>query len=274
MLPYCRMEASADRGCCASKARRFWHSLATSKPSQTVLSLMPSSNLSQAITSEQWDHAISLLQRNASLARVYSNRAGFFEGIKVSTVLPLHESCANEAAPLELVQALILAHPDGLKLPESAYQRLPLHIACRKHANPHVVDLLLQKYSYAALVPDILGRLPIHYALSNGADTVILDMLMEAHPEAARGNDRRGWIPLHVACSVGASTHVVQNLLQAYPEASIFRTNKGTSAEKCLESHEAKNKKEILSLLEEHRSLVFNRLGKPAKRPSLGRDVV
>jgi hypothetical protein len=112
---------------------------------------------------------------------------------------------------------------------ESAYSRLPLHTACRRNANPVVVQLLLEAYPHAALVPDDLGRLPIHYALSNGADPIIVSMLLEKAPNACRGVDARGWTPLHVACSVSASLPVIQCLLELFPEAVIFRTDKGSS---------------------------------------------
>jgi Ankyrin repeats (3 copies) len=230
--------------------------------------------LSNALTSEQWDHAMLLLQRNPGLSRTYNTRQGFFEGIKVSSVLPLHEACSNHSTPLPLVKALVEAFPDSIKTPESAYQRLPLHIACRKHANLEIVQYLLERYPAGSLVPDSLGRLPLHYALSNGADDDIVKMMIEKTPTCARGNDRKGWLPLHVACSVGASTRVIECILKAYPEASIFKTNKGSTVEACMESHHASNKNDVHQILAEYRSQALQSLGRPAKRPSLGRDVV
>src|SRR3569832_1435893 len=112
---------------------------------------------------------------------------------------------------------------------ESAYKRLPLHSACRRNANPVVVQLLLDAYPHATLVPDNLGRLPLHYALSNGADPLIVNLLLDRGPNACQGVDSRGWTPLHVACSVGASMPVIQRLMELYPEAVIFRTDKGSS---------------------------------------------
>lgn len=259
--------------------RRHRHRLLTSTSSlvkvhQFMMSIMPSSALSQAIASEQWDHAMMLIESKKELSRSYSTRPGFFEGVRLSTVLPIHEACANNTAPFQLVEAIVNAYPACLQLTESAYQRLPLHIACRKNANPKIVRYLVEAYTHGTLVADTLGRLPLHYALSNGADDDLVDMLLDKSPNSARGTDRRGWLPLHVACSVGASTHVVDRILKAYPEASIIQTVKGTSVEKCMEAHQAANKGEVLQLLAQYRSLVHNRLGKPAKRPSIGRDVV
>jgi ankyrin repeat protein len=239
---------------------------------------MPSfsiSQLSQAITSEQWDHAILLVEGSSKgMAKQFSNRPGFFEGIKLSSVLPIHEACANPDAPFAVIQAIVAAYPDGVKVCESAYQRLPLHIACRKHANQQIVKHLLDCYVHGSLIPDTLGRLPLHYALSNGAEDNIIDLLIEQSPNSARGTDRRGWLPLHVACSVGASTHVIEVILKAYPAASIIRTHKGTSVEKCMDGQSAMNKPEIYQLLAHHRAQVHDELGRPARRPSEGRAVV
>jgi hypothetical protein len=214
-----------------------------------------------------------LAKNKRELSRQYTSRPGFFEGIKHSTVLPIHEACANYEAPFPLIQGIIDAYPECVKLAESAYQRLPLHIACRKHANLSVVRYLLDCYTQGALIADTLGRLPLHYALSNGADDDLVDMLLNQSPGSARGTDRRGWLPLHVAVSVGASTHVIGRILKAYPEASIIQTNKGTAVEKCMESHQAANKPEVLQLLAVYRSMV-DKMFRPAQRPSLGRTVV
>jgi hypothetical protein len=246
----------------------------TINTSKMFTSTLPSSALSQAITSEQWDHAKMLIEQKKELARLYSSRPGFFEGVKQSTVLPIHEACANNEAPFALIVAIVKAYPGCLHQPESAYQRLPLHIACRKNANLKVVEFLLESHLQASLVPDSLGRLPLHYALSNGAEYDLINMLLSRSPDSARGYDRRGWLPLHVACSVGASTKVIECILKAYPEASIIQTNKGTSVERCMESHQAANKNEVLQLIFDCRTMVNSRLGKPAKRPSAGRVVV
>jgi ankyrin repeat protein len=133
---------------------------------------------------------------------------------------------------------------------------------------------LLEHYPAGSLIPDSLGRLPLHYVLSNGANDEIVNMILGKTPTAARANDRKGWIPLHVACSVGASTRVIESLLKAYPEATLIKTNKGSSAESCMDTHEGTNKNEVYQLLANYRSLALQSLGRPAKRPSLGRVVV
>ena len=119
---------------------------------------MPSS-LSKMITSEQWDRVVQLCQGSPSEAKKWTTRQGFFEGMKDANVLPIHEALVA-GAPFNIIEALLHAYPDSVFCKESSYQRLPLHCACRKNAVSEVVDLLLRKYSDAALTPDSLGRLP------------------------------------------------------------------------------------------------------------------
>jgi hypothetical protein len=115
-----------------------------------------------------------------------------------------------------------------------------------------VVQLLLEAYSQAALIPDSLGRLPLHYALSNGADPVIVNALLRQAPDACRGVDGKGWTPLHVACSVGAGFPVIQALVDIYPEAVVFRTDKGSSPAALLPAG-CSNRTEIKHMLKQAR---------------------
>jgi Ankyrin repeats (3 copies) len=178
--------------------------------------------ISQCIDSEQWDQVIGLAQSKPELVKHWTERSGFFEGIRPANVLPIHEACANESVPVAAIEALIQAYPESIKVDESAYHRLPLHIACRKTANISVVRYLLEGYANACLEPDALGRLPIHYAISNGANDDVVSLLLKYNPNAARGVDGKGWTPLHVACNIGASTRICTELLELYPEASVL----------------------------------------------------
>lgn len=117
------------------------------------------SPLSKSIMNDRWDEAINIARNQPDKAKIWGMRQGFFEGLKDSTVLPLHE-CLVANGPVELVQAIIYAYPKGVQQKESSYQRLPLHCACRKNANPKVIQLLLEADAEAALVADSLGRLP------------------------------------------------------------------------------------------------------------------
>lgn len=197
---------------------------------------MTPSALSLSIASDNWKSVIELCRSDPRQARQWSVRHGLFEGLKDSRVLALHEALVS-AAPLDVIQALLEAHPDAVYSKESSYQRLPLHCACRRNADPNVIHLLLSRYADAAILPDSLGRLPLHYALSNGADPALVKLLLIHRPNCARGVDHEGWTPLHVAASVGAPLAVVEVLLDAYPEAVWWHTNKGSSVVRCLHKY-------------------------------------
>lgn len=119
---------------------------------------MPS-ELSNAITSDQWERVVQICQAQPNAAKSWTNRLGLFEGIKDSKVLPIHEALVA-GAPQHVVEAILYAYPDSVYCKESSYQRLPLHCACRKNGRLEVVDFLCQKYADAALTADSLGRLP------------------------------------------------------------------------------------------------------------------
>jgi Ankyrin repeats (3 copies) len=136
--------------------------------------------------------------------------------------------------PSSIVQAIIEAHPDGVRTKESSFSRLPLHCACKRSAaDPEIIALLIKAHGAACLVPDSVGRLPIHYALSNGASTAIIHLLLAAQPDSAKGVDLNGWCPLHVACSVGNKDAIIA-LVQIFPEATFFRTTHGSTPTMCL----------------------------------------
>lgn len=189
---------------------------------------MSPSDLSRAITEESWDQARKIVQMCPEKAGSWTKRDGLFDGKTAANVLPLHEALVG-GAPFEVIKDLVFAYPKALTKKETSYDRLPLHISCRKHADPSVVQLLVNQYKDAALEPDSLNRLPIHYALTNGAEDCIIGILMKAAPESARGCDYKGWNPIFVALNVQASSHVVRELLEANPESVLMRTQRGTS---------------------------------------------
>jgi len=209
--------------------------------------MAPPTDLSLNITNDRWKEVILICQSQPQKAKIWGQRQGFFEGLKDSNVLPIHEVLIANG-PLEVVQTLLHAYPESIGETESSYQRLPIHCACRKNANPRVIEFLLKLYANGALIADSLGRLPLHYALSNGANDEVVDLLIKKHKNSARGVDNRGWTPLHVACGMGASTYVVTSLVNCYPEACILKTKKGSRPIKCL-NPSAGNKDEVKRIL-------------------------
>ena len=124
--------------------------------------------LSEAITSDQWERVIQIVTSRPNSAQTWTTRQGLFEGMKDSNVLPIHEALVA-GAPFHVIEALLNAYPDSVFCMESSYKRLPLHCACRKNAIVQVVELLLNRYADASLTADNLGRLPSKFIVFHHA---------------------------------------------------------------------------------------------------------
>jgi hypothetical protein len=197
-----------------------------------------------------WAAALAEIECHPHAARQWTNRPGFFDGEHESSVLPLHVACSLHT-PLHVVQALVEAYPEALHMPETAFKRLPIHVATQFAEQPDVIKYLVREDRASALEPDILGRLPIHYACSNGSDPAVVKALLAANTASALYADYNGWLPIHVAINFGASTEVVKELIKACPTSVAVSTMKGSTTFAIAEKVTTKNKGEILALLEE-----------------------
>jgi hypothetical protein len=150
-----------------------------------------------------------------------------------------------------VIRAIVDAYPGCLEKKESAFKRLPIHVACQFAAPVDVISYLAQEYVAGTLEPDVLGRLPIHYACSNGAPMDVVKALLQANPASTLYQDYNGWLPLHVAVHFGASTDVVREIVDVCPAAVAMKTNKRSTALKLARKVETKNKEEVIKLLEE-----------------------
>jgi Ankyrin repeats (3 copies) len=227
-----------------------------------------SKSLSKLIVVDAWDEVEDVVKRNPGTARIWTTRAGFFEGRKDASVLPLHEILvASPAPPLSTVQAVLEAYPEAARARESSYQRFPLHCACRKDASVSVLSIVAAYYKDAVVMPDALGRLPIHYALSNGANQDVVRYLLAVDPRSASGVDQRGWTPLHVACSVGANPEIIKSLIKANPNAVVMQTKKGSTPGKCL-NKTVRHRDELKKILSKARHEFDRKFVSPLNKPA------
>ena len=209
---------------------------------------MAPSQLSRAIAAGQWPLAIQSVTKYPE--RKACKRSGLFDGRTDSKLYPLHEALIAQAS-LACVQALLEAAPSIVQQPESSFQRLPLHCACRKKASGAVIALLIQEYPLACQHMDSLQRLPLHYALTNGADLPVLNLLLHVGgPHAVRGRDYEGWTPVHVAIRYGKPPSIVRALLQAFPQSVLISTHKGNRMSN-LVPPTSPHREEILQLIEQ-----------------------
>jgi len=75
-------------------------------------------------------------------------------------ILPLHSAIVLHA-PVEVIEALVDAYPDGIKTGDDR-QMLPLHMAFRLGASPETAAVLVDAYPDALGMKDSKGHTPLH----------------------------------------------------------------------------------------------------------------
>ncbi|KAL3796808.1 hypothetical protein HJC23_010955 [Cyclotella cryptica] len=222
------------------------------------ISLRPHINFSRGrnklnlfLFEEDWQSAITEIECHPHETKIWSARPGFFDGDHESNVLPIHVACSVHA-PIEVIKAIVEAHPEGVQSIESAFKRLPIHVACQFAARDDVIDYLVEQYCAGTMEADILGRLPIHYACSNGAPLDVVRVLLRANKASTQYADLNGWVPLHVAIHFGAETEVIKEILNASsPNIVSIKTKRGSTALCLAKKVTSRNKEEVLDLLEQ-----------------------
>lgn len=110
--------------------------------------------------------------------------------------LALHVACMV-GAPLQVMKALIRAHPAALQLSDPHSGAAPLHLACGLGADISTLQLLL--VPGATKVTDARGRMPIHHAMIAQAPYGIVEWLIRCDPASVLCPDREGKTPLQLA---------------------------------------------------------------------------
>ena len=193
------------------------------------MTMVRRNELINLIKNEDWKLARVLCDEDPHLASLWTPYEGFTNGRFDSYILPLHQACALRP-PEEFIQTLVLAHPNGVKAKETAFGRLPLHVACRSQASIGVVEALIAYFPDALVTPDKLQRVPLHYAISNHCHCDVIEMLVSYNEDCVKKLDHRGWLPLHVASGSTASPKTLRLLLEKYPQSIHAKTSKGSTA--------------------------------------------
>lgn len=98
----------------------------------------------------------------------------------------------------KLVEVLLEAYPDEVRVSHPHRDRLPLHVYLA-HAPTAAGGGVLHSAVVAALVEegadhcDDRGRFPLHYALSRGVSPTVVQRIVREYPEAALLSDDAGW---------------------------------------------------------------------------------
>ena len=224
------------------------HSLrSTSVPSYTNHHHHPDQHagltiLDSAIERRDWRAVLSTVNSPAgpSLCSRTSHAPLFYGGRYGTTLLPLHRACMYDA-PAYVIEALLRANPKAARTAESAFHRLPIHLACRVGGSAQVdtVRLLLvaseRDGSFSSNCRDKLKRIPLHYILANGAHpTIVDDLLLQARSSTSLAlADSEGWLALHVACGSGVDLGIVERLARAHPAGMNCLTRWGSRPLDC-----------------------------------------
>ncbi|KAG1669911.1 hypothetical protein FOA52_002437 [Chlamydomonas sp. UWO 241] len=148
--------------------------------------------------------------------------------VGVKGKLPLHIA-AGVGAPLDVVVALLAAHPAGAAATDKK-GRLPLHDAAAEKAPLEVVAALLAAHPGGVAVTDKDGKLPLDLALK----MQVIDEL-----RLARDNAKTGSTPLHrtlqrkdSAAKYDAFAPEVKALVTADASLAMLATTQGSPRSK------------------------------------------
>ena len=206
--------------------------------------------LFQLLKTKQWEEAKVEAKKSTLTLRKACKVDCFYDNKTAANVHAMHVACANQAPP-DVIQTLHDIYPHAVTMPDSAYQRLPLHVAVIFNAPPKTVSLLLNLNGRAARVQDLLGRLPIHYAVKDPVSGErSTRLLLKANPDSCRAADDQGLLPVHVACLCGMSMTMVRMFIRAAPETILAKSNDGSTPAECAKLQLGPNQAIIVDLLE------------------------
>jgi len=113
--------------------------------------------LSSLIKLKCWDLLTTLIREKPFLAKEFLS---IHEHGKYISRLPIHEVCRNKP-PLSLVEELVSAYPESLRLQDKCNGSLPIHFGCRCGASTEVIFYLLKHYPNSANMEDRYGCTPM-----------------------------------------------------------------------------------------------------------------
>jgi hypothetical protein len=115
--------------------------------------------------------------------------------------LPIHLACAQNHVPVELIDQLLQAYPEGANAADPLDGSTPLHLVCRLGvmANVDIIRTILTYCPEACQKANRKGQLPIHQAILSNAPHPVVECLVEHSPETITVADKEGMTPLDVA---------------------------------------------------------------------------
>ncbi|CAJ1953876.1 unnamed protein product [Cylindrotheca closterium] len=146
---------------------------------------------------------------------------------RIRPLVNLESLCGNPLQSIsaleEIVQALMMHHPQLAKVSTSRDNSLPLHYAVRMNSIK-IVSRLLQRYREGIFMQNAQGKTPLHFAARVGKLDMVRQILQIA-PETAAIRSENGKLPLHFACREG-HLEIAKELLQVHPQGASWQTDK------------------------------------------------
>eukprot|EP00590_Aulacoseira_subarctica_P004341 CAMPEP_0172435126 /NCGR_PEP_ID=MMETSP1064-20121228/71007_1 /TAXON_ID=202472 /ORGANISM="Aulacoseira subarctica , Strain CCAP 1002/5" /LENGTH=711 /DNA_ID=CAMNT_0013183407 /DNA_START=36 /DNA_END=2171 /DNA_ORIENTATION=- len=169
-----------------------------------------------------WEAVVSRTVQFPKEASVWTKTKGVNGDIRF---LPIHKACVMNP-PLEVVEALIAAFPDGVKAVDQDGW-LPLHCAAYYRASDPVLFFMIRANLDACKAKDEEGRIPIHYACMKKLSYSVVRTMIEVCPKSLKLKDDEGYTALHFACGHGCSPKVLEILLLTYSKSAQSRDDQG-----------------------------------------------
>lgn len=134
---------------------------------------------------------------------------------------PLHFACRKKKIPEDIMSLLIDLFPKALREPDSRFENLPIHIACRSGQPVNVITRLITQYPESLRIANDEKNLPFHLVCSFGSmDVVALVARKCQHSQMFEAVNTKQQTPLHLACSrYDVSESVVKQLVEGSPKA-------------------------------------------------------
>ena len=161
------------------------------------------SRLYTQMAKKDWESALATIEEHPEEGREWQygielDRIESMDSAIMWKRLPIHSACVLHA-PIGVIEALLWAHPKGIRVKDPFTGALPLHLACRHSAPPDLVKTIIMAYPEASCITDVVGRLPLHTVCLSGASRLTFIYLLKAYPHAILMKDGRRRTPLQYA---------------------------------------------------------------------------
>jgi hypothetical protein len=182
------------------------------------------SDLLELISKEKWKFVLRRLEQKPAEARLKNDMMlGGTEGQEPieTRALPIHKALCSKP-PLNVVESLLAAYPDSVKVTDERWGRLPIHMALLNNANAQILKLLVMSFPRSVQMAEKKdGRVPLHLACLFGSPYEV-SLLLTADERAIKARDRLGKTPLELTYQ---STNCHRETIMARLQSKQSRTN-------------------------------------------------